>query len=165
MVKLTMRPIEIGSGFAPSYPATVVPLHASVSVPVSAACAMVDKPAAKIIAATGFMTAPHRQHQPSLIGWSRQPAADETRVAFQNRKIVFEIDLAEISFDHLLGKRETFCLDLLPAQQFARGAVALRAAILLEMVGSHPGMLGSPPGTAQPGRWETGGGRVRNSLA
>src|SRR5262249_6625913 len=96
-------------------------------------------------------------HCSSQIGWSRQPATDETRVAFENRKIIFEIDLAEISFDHLRGKRETSCLDLLPAQQFACGAVALRAAILLEMVGPHAGILGSPRGTAQPGRWETGG--------
>jgi hypothetical protein len=53
-----MRPIEIGSGFASGIPETVVPLHANVSVPVSTACAVVDRPANKIIAAAVFMVAP-----------------------------------------------------------------------------------------------------------
>ena len=52
--------MSLARGFAPSYPATVVPVQASVSVPVSTACAVVDRPATKMIAiaAAGFMLAP-----------------------------------------------------------------------------------------------------------
>jgi hypothetical protein len=46
-VKLMMRLIENGSGFASGIPETVVPLQANVSVRVSTACAVVDRAAGK----------------------------------------------------------------------------------------------------------------------
>jgi hypothetical protein len=60
-VELTIAVVEDWSSFGPSYFAAILPLHASVKVAVSAACAIVDRPATTRIAAADFMQASSMQ--------------------------------------------------------------------------------------------------------